>query len=59
MTKRGGNTIPGNGVLWDNILMKGRTEYSEFSNSFQAMLPEGKKLKIVMTGNPAVPTTIW
>ena len=39
--------------------MKGRTEYTEFSNSFQAKLPEGKKLKIIITGNPAFPNAMW
>jgi len=39
--------------------MKGRTEYTKFSNSFQAVLPKGKKLKILITGNPAFPHVIW
>jgi len=50
---------PETGFYGDNILMKGRTEYTEFSNSFQAVLPEGKKLKIIMTGNVAFPNATW
>src|SRR5688572_14610408 len=50
---------PETGFYGDNVLMKGRTEYTEFSNSFQAMLPEGKELKIVITGDAAFPNAIW
>jgi hypothetical protein len=50
---------PETGFYGDNILMKEKTEYSEFSNSFQAVLPVGKKLKIVVTGNPESPQGIW
>jgi hypothetical protein len=50
---------PETGFYGDNILMKGRTEYNEVSNSFQAVLPKGKKLKILITGNPAFPHVIW
>ena len=50
---------PETGFYGDNILMKGKTEYTEFSNSFQAVLPEGKKLKILMTGNVAFPNASW
>ena len=50
---------PETGFYGDNILMKGRTEYTTQQCSFQAKLPEGKKLKIVLTGNPTFPNAIW
>ena len=40
---------PETGFYGDNILVKGRKESGE-RNSLQAKLPEGKKLKIVITG---------
>jgi hypothetical protein len=50
---------PETGFYGDNILMKGKTDYSTGQHSFQARLPEGKKLKIVITGNVAFPYAIW
>ena len=50
---------PETGFYGDNILMKGRTEYTTQRGSFQAKLPEGKKLKVVLTGNPTLPYAIW
>ena len=50
---------PETGFYGDNILMKGRTEYPSVRSSFQAKLPEGKKLKVVLTGNPTLPYAIW
>ena len=50
---------PETGFYGDNILMKGRTEYTSEHHSFQAKLPEGKKVKIVITGNVAFPYAIW
>lgn len=54
---------PATGFYGDNILMKGKTEYATEQNSLQAKLPEGKKLKIVITGKTvttgADPTGIW
>src|SRR5688572_24067444 len=41
---------PETGFYGNNILMKGKTEYDNVENSLQAKLPEGKKLKIVITG---------
>lgn len=41
---------PATGFYGDNILMKGKTEYTAWQNSLQAKLPEGQKLKIVITG---------
>ena len=41
---------PETGFYGDNILMKGKTEYTTQENSLQAKLPGGKKLKIVITG---------
>ena len=49
---------PETGFYGDNILMKGKTEYTSEQNSFQAKLPEGKKLKIVITGNAAFPNAV-
>ena len=40
---------PETGFYGDNILMKGRPDYTLEDLSLQAKLPEGKKLKIVMT----------
>ena len=50
---------PETGFYGDNILMKGRTEYTTQTSSFQAKLPEGQKLKVVLTGNPILPYAIW
>lgn len=50
---------PETGFYGDNILMKGRTEYTTQTSSFQAKLPAGKKLKVVLTGNPTLPDAIW
>ena len=50
---------PETGFYGDNILMKGKTEYTSEHHSFQAQLPEGKKLKIVITGNAAFPNAYW
>ncbi len=46
---------PETGFYGDNILMKGKTEYTAEGNSLQAKLPEGKKLKIVITGIQSFP----
>ena len=46
---------PETGFYGDNILMKGRTEYTDQRNSLQAKVPEGKKLKIIITvGNRSI-----
>ena len=50
---------PETGFYGDNILTKGKTEYTTQTCSFQAKLPEGKKLKVVLTGNPILPYAIW
>jgi hypothetical protein len=50
---------PATGFYGDNILMKGRTEYSDEDYSFQAKLPAGQKVKIVITGNVAFPMGLW
>jgi hypothetical protein len=41
---------PETGFYGDNILMKGKTEYTDERNSLQAKVPEGKQLKVVITG---------
>jgi hypothetical protein len=51
---------PAMGFYGDNLLMKGKTEYTAQHNSLQAKLPEGKSLKIVITGKTvAFPNGIW
>ena len=50
---------PETGFYGDNILMKGKTDYTTEQSSFQAKLPEGQKVKIVITGNAAFPNAIW
>ena len=51
---------PETGFYGDNILMKGKTEYTTEGNSLQAKLPEGKKLKIVITGLSSTDQTgLW
>jgi len=50
---------PETGFYGDNILMKGKTEYTTQPSSLQAKLPEGRKLKVVLTGNPILPYAIW
>jgi len=49
---------PETGFYGDNILMKGRTEYPSVRSRFQAKLPEGKKLNVILTGNPTLPYAI-
>ena len=51
---------PETGFYGDNILMKGKTEYTAEGNSLQAKPPGGKKLKIVITGLSATDQTgLW
>ncbi|HET6543248.1 MAG TPA: hypothetical protein VFG46_22330 [Chryseolinea sp.] len=50
---------PETGFYGDNILMKGKTDYTTEQSSFQAKLPEGQKVKIIITGNAAFPDAIW
>ena len=51
---------PATGFYGDNILMKGKTEYDKQENSLQAKIPEGQKLKIVITGlTTQFPTGVW
>ena len=45
---------PETGFYGDNILMKGKTDYTTEQSSFQAKLPEGQKVKIVITGNAGI-----
>ena len=51
---------PATGFYGDNILMKGKTEYTARDNSLQAKLPEGTSLKIVITGKTVnFPNGVW
>jgi hypothetical protein len=52
---------PAIGFYGDNILMKGKTEYAaEQDYSLQAKLPEGQKVKIIITGRSVTfPTGVW
>jgi hypothetical protein len=50
---------PETGFYGDNILTKGKTDYTTEQSSFQAKLPEGQKVKIIITGNAAFPDSIW
>lgn len=51
---------PATGFYGDNILMKGKTEYTARDNSLQARLPEGKSVKIVITGKTVTfPAGVW
>jgi hypothetical protein len=49
--------IPKPGFYGDNILTKGKTEYTAERNSFQAKVPEGKHLKVIITGLSVTATT--
>jgi len=51
---------PETGFYGDNILMKGKTDYKIEDVSLRAKLPEGKKIKIVMTVlTSAFPEGAW
>jgi hypothetical protein len=50
---------PETGFYGDNILMKGKTNYTTEQSSFQAKLPAGQKVKIVITGNASFPNAVW
>jgi len=51
---------PATGFYGDNILMKGKTEYTFIENSLQAKIPEGQSLKIVITGKSVTfPDGVW
>ena len=50
---------PETGFYGDNILMKGKTEYTAERNSLQAKVPEGKQLKIIITGLSATSTATY
>lgn len=51
---------PATGFYGDNILMKGKTQYTAQDNSLQAKLPDGKKVKIIITGKSVTfPTGVW
>lgn len=50
---------PETGFYGDNILMKGKTEYTVERNSLQAKLPEGKQLKVIITGLSVTSTATY
>jgi len=50
---------PETGFYGDNILMKGKTEYTAERNSLQAKLPEGKQLKVIITGLSVTSTATY
>ena len=51
---------PDTGFYGVNILAKERTSYTTENSSFQAKIPEGQKLKVIITAlNPTLPTDVW
>jgi hypothetical protein len=51
---------PATGFYGDNLLMKGKTEYDKQENSLHAKVPEGQKLKIIITGiTTEFPVGVW
>ena len=51
---------PDTGFYGVNILAKEKTSYTTENSSFQAKIPEGQKLKVVVTSlTPTFPTGVW
>ena len=51
---------PATGFYGDNLLLKAKTVYTEQENSLGARIPQGKKVKIIITSKAAlIPSGVW
>ena len=51
---------PATGFYGDNLLLKAKPVYTEQENSLVARIPQGKKVKIIITSKAALfPSGVW